>query len=264
MFFRERRIDQIWGWIFSAALVSMLWVVGTVEVKAAPLGVAEVSVQSGKTQTGGKHTTSQLGPYRCAEEVKPPRVPKPQRNPGQGSSCKKARRTRSRRQKSRKVQICQRQKRRGKDKPLEEESLPKVITRKVDSGPILDHYINKMGVVSIIDRIVPSHPNRKISHGEAVAALMIYLLNGGRALYQMEKWAEEITALDHIFPNYQPSDWTDDRLADTLDELYKAKLEPMQGSISANIITEFGLKLDDIHYTITPQHLRCPRECYDC
>ena len=90
-----------------------------------------------------------------------------------------------------------------------------------------------------------------------MAGLMTYLLNGGRALYQMEKWAEESAALDHIFPDYQPSDWTDDRLDDTLDELYKVGLEPMQGSISANIITEFGLNLDDIHFNLIVSYLFC-------
>ena len=39
-----------------------------------------------------------------------------------------------------------------------------------------------MGVVSIIDSIVEKHPLRKISHGEAVAGLLAYLLNDGRAL----------------------------------------------------------------------------------
>ena len=33
-----------------------------------------------------------------------------------------------------------------------------------------------MGVVSIIDSIVEKHPLRKISHGEAVAGLLAYIL----------------------------------------------------------------------------------------
>jgi transposase len=123
--------------------------------------------------------------------------------------------------------------------------------KKVGSAPILHHFIQRMGVVSIIDSLVPSHPDRKISHGEAVAGLMAYLLNGGRALYRVEKWAEETSILSQIFSGYRPQDWTDDRLADTLDALYRKGLELVQGSISAHIVGEFGLQLDEIHYDPT-------------
>jgi len=108
-----------------------------------------------------------------------------------------------------------------------------------------------MGVVEIIDRMVPSHRNRKISHGEAVAALMIYLLNDGRALYRIENWAEQTAILSYIFPDYQPGDWTDDRFGDTLSTLFNFGLEPIQGSISSNIVAEFDIALDVIHYDTT-------------
>ena len=126
-----------------------------------------------------------------------------------------------------------------------------LITNKLGSAPLLNHFIDKMGVIPIIDSLVEKHPNRKISHGEAVAALLVYLLNDGRALYQMENWANETALLSYMFPKYQPGDWTDDRLADTLDAIYNAGLEIIQGSISSNIITEFSLKLSEIHYDTT-------------
>jgi Transposase len=127
----------------------------------------------------------------------------------------------------------------------------KLVTKKLGSAPLLKHFIDKMGVIPIIDSLVEKHPNRKINHGEAVAALLVYLLNDGRALYQMENWANEEALLTYLFPKYQPGDWTDDRLADTLDAIYNAGLEILQGSISGNIITEFSLKLSEIHYDTT-------------
>jgi transposase len=108
-----------------------------------------------------------------------------------------------------------------------------------------------MGVISIIDNMVATHPSRKITHGEMVAALMMYLLSGGRALYRMEQWAQETAILSYMFPQYQPNDWTDDRIADTLEELYKASLEGIQGSISSHIIKRFDIRLDQIHYDTT-------------
>lgn len=248
-----KMMRKIWGWIFGAALISMFWIVGSVEANGSLMGlrVSQVNVGFGQFDGGSNHRSSGSVPYRCAEESKPWQVPKPQRKSIQDSKCKRARRIRSGGKKFRNVQIFQEQKRGSKARRLEKESIDKIITRKVGSVPILEHYIKRMGIISIIDRMVASHPNRKISHGETAAAVMIYLLNGGKALYQVENWANGTDILTHIFSNYQPEDWTDDRIDDTLDELYKAGLEPIQGSISANIIQGFGVNLNEIHYDTT-------------
>jgi hypothetical protein len=62
-----------------------------------------------------------------------------------------------------------------------------LMTRKLGASPILQHFMQQMRVVSLIDELVPGHEARTISHGEAVVALMASLLCGGRALYRMEQ-----------------------------------------------------------------------------
>ena len=57
-------------------------------------------------------------------------------------------------------------------------SMNALLTRKLGAAPIMQHFIERMGVVSHVDRLVEAHEARRISHGEAVAALMVYLLNG--------------------------------------------------------------------------------------
>lgn len=127
-----------------------------------------------------------------------------------------------------------------------------VITKKIGSAPILKYFIERMGIVSIIDQLVSTHPNREtITHGEAVAGLVAYLLQGGRALYRVEQWAQDTEIASEIFPQYQASDWTDDRLDDTLDALYISGLESIQGTISTHLVSEFSISLDEIHYDTT-------------
>lgn len=133
-----------------------------------------------------------------------------------------------------------------------EEELERIITHKIGSGPILKHFIERMGIARIIDEMVDTHPNREaITHGEAVAGLVAYLIQGGKALYRVEQWAYDDSVADIMFPQYQSSDWTDDRLDDTLDAIYSAGLEGIQGAISANIVSEFGISLNEIHYDTT-------------
>ena len=224
-----------------------------VEGKEIPTGHGTVGVQScGKIDTGGRPGVSHSGPSRCGGGGRRCRVSKPDQESFCGGRRRRIVKVRAHGGKFHKSHQQRRKKGISSGKALlDEGSSGKVITRKVGSSAILKHYIERMEVVSIIDRMVPRHRNRHISHGEAVAGLMVYLLNNGRALYEMENWAEKTAILSSLFPGYRPGDWTDDRLADTLDELHTEGLEEIQGTISANIVKEFGLKLDEIHYDTT-------------
>jgi len=140
----------------------------------------------------------------------------------------------------------------GISSDISTEELEKIITQKIGSGPILKHFIERMGIARTIDSMVKTHPNREaLTHGEAVAGLTAYLISGGKALYRVEQWANDDSVANIMFPQYQSSDWTDDRLGDTLDAIYDAGLEGIQGAISANIVSEFGISLNEIHYDTT-------------
>jgi hypothetical protein len=251
---REENIPMIGRGIF-CLVISMFLATASVEVegKAIPPGHCTVGVHNcGKIDTGGRARVSHSGPSRCGGGGKRCRVSKPDQESFCGGRRRRIVKVRAHGGKFHKSYRQRRKKGISGGKVLlDEGSTGKVITRKVGSSAILKHYIERMEVVSIIDRMVPRHRNRHISHGEAVAGLMVYLLNNGRALYEMENWAEKTAILSSLFPGYRPGDWTDDRLADTLDELHTEGLEQIQGTISANIVKEFGLKLDEIHYDTT-------------
>lgn len=238
-------MNKLLGWLLGAALSLVLWPTGFVEGAPAQGAALDQQVAAQGARPSPRGPSPPAGsPW--AEGVEPQQVPKPRRNPLRRPHQRKPWAARWPRRADRR-----RARRRQGAPPSDAGDLSQIITKKVGSAPILNHFIKRMGVVSIIDDLVPPHPDRKISHGEAVAGLMAYLLNGGRALYRVEKWAEEAWILDQLFPGYRPEDWTDDRLGDTLDALYQAGLEPIQGSISAHIVGEFGVRLDEIHYDTT-------------
>lgn len=140
----------------------------------------------------------------------------------------------------------------GTPSSIPTEEVEKIITAKIGSGPILLHFIERMGITRIIDSMVETHPLREaLTHGEAIAGLVAYLIQGGKALYRVQEWAKDYSVASIMFPQYQSEDWTDDRLDDTLDAIYAAGLEGIQGAISANIVSEFGISLNEIHYDTT-------------
>lgn len=216
-----------------------------------------------------------FGQNEYAERVERPRVRKPQKafrqSSGRRVGCG-SRRSRKRRRQGKSEPISEervlrmmtrqlnaeprrlrkrRMAKKWRSEVTEMKRMKKLMTRQLGAGPILQHFISTMGVVSLIDESVPAHEARTISHGEAVAALMVSLLCGGRALYRMEQWAESTAVLSTLFPEYAPEDWTDDRLGDTLEALYHKGLEGIQGSISAQLVEVFDLGLDVIHYDTT-------------
>jgi transposase len=206
--------------------------------------------QASNSQTNSNST--QATPKCCESRSRKNKMGIPDRNrinPPKGKKNSTGG-TKKKKRKSKKNTTNKKNKKR-KIKLLSDSSQTNLITKKIGSAPLLKYYIDRMGVVSIIDSIVEKHPLRKISHGEAVAGLLAYLLNDGRALYQMEKWADESAILDYFFPEYNSHDWTDDRLADSLDGLYEAGLEKIQGAISASIVSEFSIALSEIHYDTT-------------
>jgi len=214
------------------------------------------SSQSGVDKNANSHKTSQSGKTRnsAGRNNNSNELPYPGRNRFEESKGKKGSGASGKKHKHKKKKNDKKNKKRKKSRQVkfsDTNGKLKLVTKKLGSAPLLKHFIDKMGVIPIIDNLVEKHPNRKISHGEAVAALLVYLLNDGRALYQMENWANENSLLQYLFPEYQPGDWTDDRLSDTLDAMYDAGLEMVQGSISGNIISEFSLKLSEIHYDTT-------------
>ena len=244
-------MSRLMGWLMGAALLWMLWPTGLVE--GTPLTQGASRIQSGASQGGHSNPRGPFQPAGSswAESANPQEVPKPRRNPRQSPRRRKPHAGRTPRRKVRRGTTPGGAEVQGADLKAEGDPLSRTITKKVGSAPILNHFIQRMEVVSIIDNLAPSHPNREISHGEAVAGLMAYLLNDGRALYRVEGWAAETSILGELFPGYRPEDWTDDRLGDTLDALYRVGLESIQGSISTHIVGEFGLRLDEIHYDPT-------------
>ena len=264
-------------------LFCVLWFALTVEALE-PHGRYGEGWPDGRVPAKDSSSSPQSGHNQDGERVERQGVTKPQESSRRGSGRKECRRH-CRSRKRRRAGSCWRVRKRRKSESISEERVLRLIarqlnaesrrprtrriakkwrneerqmkrmknlmTRRLGAGPILQHFIQQMGVVSLIDELVPAHEARTISHGEAVAALMMYLLSGGRALYRMEQWAETTAVLSTLFPEYGPEDWSDDRLGDTLEALNKHGLEGIQGSLSAHLVEVFGLCLDIIHYDTT-------------
>jgi transposase len=127
-----------------------------------------------------------------------------------------------------------------------------LIQHQIGSAPILKGLIQRMGFIPIIDRNLPADPRRVgPTHGEAVAGMVVCLVQGICALYRMEPFAVEEPVLRTLFPHYEAKAWHDDHLGDTLDAIWKFGPGALQGAVTAHLLERFDVRVDQIHYDTT-------------
>jgi Domain of unknown function (DUF4277) len=127
-----------------------------------------------------------------------------------------------------------------------------LIPQHMGSGPLLKALIQKMGLISIIDRHLPVDPRRVgPTHGEAVAGMVAGLVQGIWAWYRMEQFAVEEPVRRTLFPHYDAQAWHDDHLGDTLDPIGEFGPGALQGTVPAHVLDSFGVRVEQIQYETT-------------
>jgi transposase len=130
--------------------------------------------------------------------------------------------------------------------------IKRVKTQNVGFAPILRHYFEQSGIKGIIDENVDLDPRRKVlTHGEAAVALVTGILFQVMQLYRICQFASEKKVLKVILPHIAPEDYFDDRLADTLDALYKFGIGDLELMITKQMIDAFQIESDVCHNDTT-------------
>jgi transposase len=127
-----------------------------------------------------------------------------------------------------------------------------VTTRAGGFAPILRYFFHQCGIADIIDNHIPTDPRRKVlTHGEAGIAMITGILFQVMQLYRICRFASETTALKVLLPNIEPDQYFDDRLADTLDALYRYGLGNLEMMITRQMISSFNIQTDICHNDTT-------------
>lgn len=127
-----------------------------------------------------------------------------------------------------------------------------VQTQAVGFAPILRRYFDQCGIKSIIDGHVELDPRRKIlTHGEAAVAMIVGILFQAMQLYRISKFASEKNILNVMLPHIAPEEYFDDRLADTLDAIFKSGIGNLELVLTRNIIDVFQIECDVCHNDTT-------------
>jgi transposase len=127
-----------------------------------------------------------------------------------------------------------------------------VTTQSIGFAPILKYYFEKCAIAEIIDNNIPTDPRRKnLTHGQAAVAMITGILFQVMQLYRICRFADKTTVLDVLFPGIDPEEYFDDRLADTLDAIYRYGIGNLEVEITRHMIEIFRVLTDICHIDTT-------------
>jgi hypothetical protein len=126
---------------------------------------------------------------------------------------------------------------------------PPVGTRR-HVGPLLlvSHYLQRLGLVKLIDEMVPMRGRAQLTHGEVIAALVASRLAGPAPLYDVAGWASsaamtELLGVPGMLLN-------DDRLGRALEALAPVA-EQVRGKLALAAATCCGVDMSRLHLDLT-------------
>src|SRR5215210_3689103 len=135
---------------------------------------------------------------------------------------------------------------------------PRIEVQDVDHLGIVAGIIDEAGLVEEIDRRVGTHPQERVSCGQAVKAMV---LNGlgflSAPLYLFEEFFSGKATERLIGPGIESEHLNDDRLGRVLDKLFEAGLTEVFVGIASKASERFGVPIAtrSVHLDATSFHL---------
>lgn len=126
-------------------------------------------------------------------------------------------------------------------------------TKVIGSVALSKPVVSRMGFAKIIDKLVPSDEQQKVSHGQVVEILVSNRLTSPSPLYGVEGWAADIDSKKLY--GIAAEELNDDRIGRTLDAL-APEIMVLKGAIATDISRRFQIGIENIHWDLTSFHFR--------
>src|SRR6266571_6750209 len=117
--------------------------------------------------------------------------------------------------------------------------------------PLILGVVRKLEVATIIDGLIPPHPDNVLSCGRGVEALLLAILDGHHALYKVGARLEERGMVPLLQPGLTRASLHDYRLGQILEALFAAHLNRVFGAIALNALEVYALSTPWLHQDTT-------------
>jgi len=139
--------------------------------------------------------------------------------------------------------------------------------------PLILGVLRRLEVASVVDGIIPLHPEHVLSAGRGVEALVLAILEGDHALYKVGKRLDERGMLDLLQPGLTRASLNDYRLGHILDALFAANLNKVFSAVALKALAVYAIPTPWLHQDTTtialygayedePKTVGAPRPAY--
>lgn len=120
-----------------------------------------------------------------------------------------------------------------------DEVFAKVEAYRVDHLPIVRYYAEKIGLVEVINRLVPSEMD--IEPGVVILGMVLDTLTGRSPLYRLEEFIESLDTELLFGKPINPSDFNDDAVGRVLDKVFKTGTMKIFTELAKRALLVFGM-----------------------
>lgn len=126
------------------------------------------------------------------------------------------------------------------------------IPRRLGPLPLVVDVLRRTGLLNFLDGVIREDPRSKVSTSECVAVLLCGVMAGHHDLWRM---ADRLGPYDMATimqdPGFLLSEFTEERLAKALDDLYDANLDKLMTHVALETTRQFRIGTDFLHFDTT-------------
>lgn len=123
----------------------------------------------------------------------------------------------------------------------------KLSSKEVGALPIINKFIDRLGLKKLLDSYLPSKQNQIISYAEVILVFVRNILLEREPLYKLSEWA---SAFDPYLVGLKHASaliLNDDRVGRSLDVLFDADRASLLTKLVLNAVEEFNIELSQFH-----------------
>jgi len=124
-----------------------------------------------------------------------------------------------------------------------------VSAAQINHLPIVAHYARRLGLVEIVNRLVPTE--MEVKPGVIVLGLVLDTLSGRSPLYHLEHAFEDCDRELLFGEALAASDFNDDTVGRVLDRLYEVGTQRIFSGVSVSALQGFALPTEHVHFDTT-------------
>lgn len=141
----------------------------------------------------------------------------------------------------------------GAKAKLDDQTIQNISAAKVDHLPIVKHYAQRLRLVEMVNRLVPT--NMEVEPGVIVLGMVLDTLSGRSPLYHLEESFEDCDRGLLFGEALASCYFNDDNVGRVLDLIYEVGTQKLFSSVSVAALQRFSLSTEHVHFDTTSVNL---------